>query len=83
MQTNASNTAHIAAEKELMSFKDWTAEEMAAELTTVGVHGEEHANRDSEKEQTEVVLRYVWNFLFQTCTERERGWQPVAVTIWF
>jgi hypothetical protein len=29
---------------------------MAAELTTVGVHGEEHANRDSEKEQTEVVL---------------------------
>lgn len=25
-------------------------------MTTVGVHGEEHANRDSEKEQTEVVL---------------------------
>jgi hypothetical protein len=41
-------------------------------LTTVGVGGEEHANRDSEKEQTEVVLRYVWNFLFQICTERER-----------
>jgi hypothetical protein len=52
-------------------------------LTTVGVDGEEHANRDSEKEQTEVVLRYVWNFLFQSCTERERGWQPVAVAIWF
>ncbi len=68
MQTNAANTAHIAAEKELMSFKDWTAEEMAAELTTVGVDGEEHANRDSEEEQMEVVLRYVWNFLFQTCT---------------
>jgi hypothetical protein len=41
-------------------------------LTTVGVDGEEHANRDSEKEQTEVVLRYVWNFLFQICTQRER-----------
>jgi hypothetical protein len=37
-------------------------------LTTVGVDGEEHANRDSEEEQMEVVLRYVWNFLFQTCT---------------
>jgi hypothetical protein len=29
---------------------------MAAELTTVGLDGEEHANRDSEEEQTEVVL---------------------------
>jgi hypothetical protein len=56
-------------------------------LTSVGVDGEEHADRDTEEEQTEVVLRYVWNFLFQTCTDRQtdrqRGWQSVAVTIWF